>query len=392
MDEKGFRQYLEIKFENEHTKRQYFERTKQFENWLKKKNDKHIENADESDLNNWKSYVLKEHSSWTLYLHSIKNYYIFKHASQAEILKEIIKEIPPNTNRKQINMLWTDFEKNILKVKEKHIDPEHYTLLNLLWSEMESSDILNLYISDVDFERRLIAVGDKQYQATKTAWDALEELVVPENRGKKERLFNITSPRAIQQITRTNLGECGLTPNRIRQSCRDALSIAGKTVIFKTFKQPYAQTSTLPQKPTDSYDKKPKKLFDMLVEEISSFGGRLRLRIEKIKDENDLQRLLEGYLLAAFPDEKIYPEFPFKGHKPRSTIDFVIGEEKIPIEVEFAGTKTMGEHKRYGSSQVNEYLEHRKIEKGILVIGDKDRDYNNKKENGLLGKVYIMVI
>ena len=393
MDEKGFKQYLEIKFENEDTRRQYFERTKQFENWLETGNDKHIENADECDLNRWAHYVLKELSSyWTLYLHSIKQYYLFTHAPQAEILKKIIKEMPSTTKRKHISMLWTDWERSISKAKEKHIEPKHYALLNLLWSEMESSDILNLYISDVDFESRLITVGDKQYQATERAWDALEELVVPENRGKKERLFNITSPRRLQQIVDGNLGEWGLKPKNIWQSCRDALPIAGRTVIFETTK-PYAQISTSPQKPTDLNNKKSKKLFDRLVEEISNFGGRLRTRIVTIKNEKELQRLLEGYLLAAFPDEKIFPEFPFKGHKPKSTIDFVIGEEeKIPIEVKFAETKTMGTHKRDGSGQVIEYLEHRKKDKGIVVIGDKDRDYNNKKENGLLSKVYIMVI
>jgi len=75
-------------------------------------------------------------------------------------------------------------------------------------------------------------------------------------------------------------------------------------------------------------------LEDMEEEE---FGTRAEIQeqIKKIKNEKEFQTLLEGYLLATFPDQRIIREFGFKGWKiADSQIDFVVGkDQRIPIEV-----------------------------------------------------------
>ena len=86
-----------------------------------------------------------------------------------------------------------------------------------------------------------------------------------------------------------------------------------------------------------------------------------------------MQRILEGYLLATFPEGIISREFRFEGYEGDSIIDFAVGNaQKIPIEVKFV-KKKIRDYRSKGSGQVEEFLENRRIKKGILVIGIKDR-------------------
>jgi hypothetical protein len=134
-------------------------------------------------------------------------------------------------------------------------------------------------------------------------------------------------------------------------------------------------------------------LFDRLVEEIRNFGNKMHERIPQIKDEGEFKRLLEGYLLAALSGEIIAPEFHFRGYgKADSIIDFTIGrDQKIPIEVKLTEKKIRDDIGK-GSGQVKEFLVSCGSDKGILVIGDKERDPERRKHSGMQDNVYVIVI
>ena len=256
---------------------------------------------------------------------------------------------------------------------------------------MKVKDILQLCFSDIDFEKRLItSPTGETFGARWKAWGALEKYITKDRKGKMDPLFK-TGYRNHLIITKKYLGMYGLTPDKIWESCKCDLVDAGRTAIF--FSEPNIKPiSKIGEKQTVESTGS-KDLFDRLVEEIMNFGNRIHERINQVKNENEFKRLLEGYLLATFPDELVTSEFPFKGFgKADSKIDFTIGRDsKIPIEVKLAEEK-ISEHIRKGSGQVNEFLKHYGSSRGILVIGDKERDPERRKHSGIQDNVFILVI
>jgi hypothetical protein len=274
------------------------------------------------------------------------------------------------------------------KAEETGIKDQHRALLNLLWSEMKSEEIINLNVSDIDFQNRLIASPESgnKFQVTQRTWDALEKYIPGEKRNRSERLFS-TGLRNLQIITNKYFGSAGQTPNSLRKSCQSDFIEAGKQERFGLATQPdNISSSTVRIEPETN-------LFDSLIQEVKNFGNRVHDQIGQIKNERDFKRLLEGYLLAAFPDETITSEFHFRGIGiADSIIDFVIGrKQKIPIEVKVAEKKIRDDMGK-GSGQVKEFLRSCGSNKGILVIADKERDPERQKHSGMQDSVYIIVI
>ena len=392
MDEDRFQKFLEDKYQKP-TIRLYFERTREFDKWLFKQRQKNIDDADESDIRSWASYIQKTVKKCQPYFSGIKTYYRWRHKDQMEnLMTEILRKLPSAQKAPQNTIRWKDFESIMMEVERTNISLEYRVLLNLLWSEMKSEEILNLYVSDVDFEKRLITspAGAKTFCVTHKAWRALEEYKPVDKRGKVERLFS-KGLRVLQHTTQKYLGMHGLTPSKIRKSCLDDLPDTGRTIRFAA--EPNKEVVSRIEHEQTEGSISQKDLFDRLVEEIGNFGNRMHQRINQVKDEHEFQRLLEGYLLATFPDELVTPEFPFKGFGKRdSKIDFTIGNaSKIPIEVKLA-EKKFSEDIRKGSGQVNEFLKHYGSSKGILVIGDKERDPERRKHSGIQDNVFILVI
>jgi len=393
MVEDGFKKFLQDRY-RENTVRMYFERVRDFEGWLfKHQRKKEIENADESDVRSWASYVQKEVPKCQPYFHGIREYYRYKRKEKIEnLITKILRELPspPKTRRSPFH--WTDFEMMMSKTEEKSIKPEYRVLLNLLWSEMKSEEILNLYVSDIDFENRLITspTSGKTFRVTWKAWDVLEKYIPINKRGKVEPLFSI-GLRSLQNVTKKYFGMYGQTPNKLRKSCLDDLFDAGRTTRFAT--EPNKEPSSRIKHDQIKESMISKDLFDRLVEEIRNFGNKMHERIEQIKGEKEFKRLLEGYLLATLSDEIIAPEFHFRGYENAdSIIDFAIGrDQKIPIEVKLT-EKKIRDHIGKGSEQVKEFLKSCGSSKGILVIGDKKRDPERLKLSTIQDRVYSLII
>jgi integrase len=395
MDENGFRKFLEDRYQGS-TPRTYFERAKGFEEWLyehQKKKD--IEDANESDVRNWASYVQNEIPKCQPYFYGVRAYYRYKRKDKmGNLITEILRKLPsPSKIQRKSTIRWTEFEAIMLKVEET-ISPEYCALFNLLWSEMKSEEILNLYISDIDFENRLIAspTSEKTFRVTWKTWEALEKYKPINERGKSEPLFSI-GLRALQHNTRKYLGVYGLTPSKLRRSCKEDLPDAGRTIRFAP--EPKKEPSSIIRHEQTEEPITLRNPFDRLVEEIRNFGNRVHYRIGQIKDEGVFKRLLEGYLLAAFPDEIITPEFHFRGYGRRdSKIDFAIGrDQKIPIEAKLTEEKIRDDIGK-GLGQVKEFLEHVGLasNRGILVVMDKKRDPERLKLSRIEGNVHIVII
>ncbi|MCK4313365.1 tyrosine-type recombinase/integrase [Candidatus Bathyarchaeota archaeon] len=393
MDEKGFIRFLKARELAEVTRRAYVIAVKEFERWLCEHLNKSLEEANKSDLR-----ACELLTSNPPYPYGVRAYYHYLGGPSSDenvetITSEIIPKLPKSPPRNLLR--WTEF-RNIMEQAEKNaIRARDRALLNVLWSRMKSKEILQLRRSDIDFEKKVITTRPpdrKTYRVTPEAWDALEKYIPIESRGERKHLFpKIRSARSVQQITQKYFGFRNIVPNRLRKSCKEDLYEEGKKRRFYQLdKKPSSRIEKTPKK------KQKRRLFLRLVEEIENFGSRVHNRISKIKDEKEFQRILEGYLLAIFPEEIITHEFRFKGYEDDSIIDFAVGKApKIPIEVKFAKGKIRG-FLADGSEQVKEFLESRRIKKGILVIVSKDRGRAHelaRKFNGLQPNgVHVIII
>lgn len=334
-----------------------------FEGWLFEHFKKSLEDVNQSDLRAYEE--LKRNIA---YVRGVSVYY--EHIGKNEIADMIVREIRPKLRKYRPKDLlrWTDFRNIMKQAEKKRISDKDRALLNILWSCMKTRIILELRRSDIDFEKRVVTsrVDLKTYRLTPEAWDALEKYILPENRDEK-KLFPI-GVRAVTTITEKYSDMRKITPNLLRKSCEADFIEEGKK---RRFSIPDKKPSIRIEKPPKKKQKR--RLFTRLVEEIENFGSKAHYRISKIKDETEFQNILEGYLRATFPEDIISREFRFEGYEGDSRIDFAVGKaQKIPIEVKFAKEK-IRDYRSKGSGQVEEFLESRRIKKGILVIGIKDR-------------------
>jgi integrase len=387
MDEKGFRANLERRRLDLKTVRAYIHHAKKIEKWLSK----NLDEATGTDIRRWANAQRGELKSFSSYVSAIRAYY--QYVPIKGMLEEI-DSIPPIGRPPRRNNIipWCDFKDVITEVEKEGTNEEYLIILNLLWSEMHPNEILQLRVSDIDFDRYIItshlSSKPKTYYATKEAWGALKRRIPSSDIGKTGHLLEkIRSVRSIQGITETYFGKLGLKPKDLRRSCLEDLKNAGRTVRFVT--------NTVETMPKEEPLTKPpiiaKNLFDKLVQEIMNFGERVHHLLPKCR-EKDLQRLLEGYILATFPDEAVSHEFSFK----HSRIDVTFGTRpSIPIEVKLSSENEKIRNKiGQGSEQANEFLKASGSRKGILVIVDRKHDPETKREyNGTWrNDVYVIVI
>lgn len=388
MDKDGFRKFLREKnLKDSSTIRLYVQSVARFEEWLyRDQPKKSFEDANARDIRNWSNIVKR-----TNYLSGVKKYYLSKH--NQEMVTEIAKIIKgrPKEKPKQRLFDWKSFRDGMSKAEQKGINDRNRVLLNLLWSKMKSTEILDLHFSDIDFENKLIIPFDSEekYRITQEAWDAIDKYVSIGDRDKSGKLFSIKE-RALAIITKKYFGGVNQKPNTLRESCKEDVVNLGEITRFVM----ETQQRTISQVPPESTKKRTKTLFDKLVQEIENFGSKMPERIQQIKEEKDFRLMLLGYLLATFSDEIITPEFYFKGDEEDSIIDFAIGrDQKIPIEVKLVRPKEkLRDYLSQGSGQANEFLKSHGSKKGILVIGDQKRDPERRKHSGLHDNVYIIVV
>lgn len=395
MDGKGFKKFMVRDGLKENTRATYIIAVKDFERWLLENQYKRLEDADEHDVRSWAHQIPQAN-----YLYGLKKYYRYKPPKDRRLIA-VIKEMKgkwrqlPRAPRDSFG--WKEFRRIMSAAEEIPIKDRDRALLNLLWSEMNSHKILDLLISDIDFENRLIRSRHNgiTYHVMKEAWDALEKYVSEEDRGKTDPLFltpkGSMNERTLQRITEKYFDSVKQKPKDFRRHCRDDLMNVGRRGRFgyKSDKKPIAKRGQIERLSIK------RNLFKRLVEEIKRFGSRkdIQERIKKMEKEREFQTLLEGYLLAIFPDLRISREFSFKGWKiAESKIDFVVGkDQRVPIEVKLA-QKDIGDHLRKGPGQVKEFLRYSGTRKGILVIGDQERNPERQKHSGMQDRVHIIII
>jgi len=390
MDEKGFIRFLNDKGK----KAKYLSHVTTVERYLSANFGKSLEEANKNDIRACTALL----TSNPTYPYGVRLYYQYlDNANAKEIIKIINTEIIPKLRKpKPQNFLrWTEFRNRMKQLEKKGISARDKALLNILWSRMKVKQIRHLRKSDINFEKKVITTrppDQKTYRVTPEAWEALNHIPI-ERRGERKKLFpKITSDRAVQTITKKHFGIMKITPNRLRLSCEKDLYEAGKQTRF----------SVLDKKPSSRIEKPPKKkqkrrLFLRLVEAIENFGRNNHHRMSTIKDEEEFQRILEGYLRATFPDETITPELPYKGYDETSPrTDFAVGKApKIPIELKFA-RGNIRDYLAEGSGQVKEFLKSSGSKKGILAILSEDRGRVHERTrefSGLQnGDVHVVMI
>jgi site-specific recombinase XerD len=240
MDEERFRDFLQKKKKAQKTAKAYVSYVKKLETYLLNyKGGKRLEEASIGDI---KDFVLwfrtgMAKSSVNPYLSGFQKYYEY---IRKDILRDTIKEMKRDRRSKSDNLItWEHFEESMDKADRIHISKRDRCLLNLLWSRMDSDTILQLAISDIDFERRRIisrianTSTERVFYVTKRAWHALEEHVSVEVRGTAKPLFSINE-RRLQQIVKRYFADRGQTPIKLRLSCEQDIVQAGEKERFVT--------------------------------------------------------------------------------------------------------------------------------------------------------------
>jgi site-specific recombinase XerD len=239
MDEKGFREFLQKKEKKERTVKAYTSYVKKLERYLSDhQSGKQLEDATLGDIKDFVFWLKrKAKSPANPYLSGFQQYY--EHISK-EGLSDAIKEMKRDRLQKSDNLIaWEDFEKRMDEADRIRISNRDRCLLNLLWSRMDSNIILQLSISDIDFEKHQITSRivdprtERIFHVTKRAWDALERYVPIENRGTAKPLFSINE-RRLQQIAKDYFVGKGQTPIKLRLSCEKDLVQAGERERFVT--------------------------------------------------------------------------------------------------------------------------------------------------------------
>jgi len=380
MDKEKFKKFLETKGNKSFD--DYVKTVRGFEKWLGRNWNKSLDEANESDLLEYKKKLTRN----SLYAYGVRAYYNCLHRD--EMVQTIDREIIPDllkSRAKSALLRWSRYDDKLEKAK---VSKEKLTLLYLLWSEMKPNEIRRLWKSDVDFERLIITSrsSEKEYRVTQKAWNALRQYT----RGVSERkeLFAM-GIRNLQKLTKKHVDR---TPTVIQKSCKADLFDEGREARFAH--RPDEKTILTEEKEVEEKSLVKENLFNSLVKEIRKFGESKSFHhlIAKMNEEEELHRLLEGYLLAAFSDEIVTHEFPFKGFGPgESRMDITVGDPKIPIEVKLK-TNSIGKYLKDGYSEVRAFLKSSRSRKGILVIGDKERDPANRKFNRMHDGVHTIVI
>lgn len=389
MDKEGFKKFLMAKRDTPSTStiNGYVKAVGGFEKWLFSRWKKRLDEANESDLRGYKKLTRNP-----VYAYGVRAYYNYL-GNRPEMVQTIDSEIIPNLRKSRSKprpLRWSRYETILKKAEEEGVSQEKLTLLNLLWSEMKPEEILQLRKSDVDFERLLITsrTDGEKYRVTQKAWNALRQYT----RDVSERTNMFTMGiRNLQKLTQKRVER---TPTMIRKSCKDDLFDEGREARFAH--RPDEKTILTEEKEVEEKSLVKENLFDSLIKEIRKFGQSkwIHYEIAKMNKEEELHRVLEGYLLATFPDELIAHEFRFKGYEKKdSIIDITVGDPKIPVEVKLARTHVkIRDYIGNGSEKVKEFLKSSGSRKGILVIGDKERDPERRKFIGMNDGVYTIVI
>jgi len=365
--------------------RAYVYSVKRFKKWLQDSGSKRkLDNANKEDVHSFWTHLQKKNTpprTISLIFVGLSKYYEYRHRREMVKAIEEIQSRLPSPQPIPHKLSWDSFQKIIEVAKNDGLSDEKLTLLNLLWSEMKVPDILGLWISDIDFKNRCITSSNtkEKYGVTKNAWLALENYVPTEDRGAKKELFKIRSARAVQRMTEDYFGLKGQTPLGLRKCCENDLIEAGRTVRFG-YKEDRKSGSEAKQEQDEKPITKRDLSFRTLVQEIENFGEKIHERIPKLKDEGELQSLLEAYLYGAFPKETIIHEYGFRDDIGHRWCDIVIGKDrKFGIEVKLADEKII-KPVRDGQRQIKEFLSKYPKSKGIVVVGDKKSDFERREE------------
>ena len=244
MDEKEFKEFCRINRLREQTINTYVSNVKKFEAYLLEyRGGKGLEGANPRDIKDFISWSARETKSPRSLLYGIERYYVsIRGDEMIKAIKKIKDELPKSTARvaarTRMLITWDDFQKCMEKAEKVGIKDRDRALLNLLWSRMVSREILQLRISDIDFEKFHIKgpISGSNFYVTEKAWDALIKNIPLEERDKRKRLFPIR-PRNLQYITKRYFKELGQTPSRLRQSCETELIKTGEKRMFKVSKE-----------------------------------------------------------------------------------------------------------------------------------------------------------
>jgi len=264
MDEKEFKEFLKSENLHERTIKNYVSHVKKLERYLlEHKGGKELGRVDYGDIKDFVAVSARELRSTSSLLWGIKKYYYsINRKDVVEAIKKLLLELPKSKAladaRTRVFITQNDFQKCMEKAEKTSISDRNRALLNLLWSRMALKKILQLRISEIDFEKYYIKshINGTKFYVTKKAWDALEKYIPIEEREKTNRLFRMHR-RNLQIITKKYFKELGQPPSKLRQSCERELIKAGERSMFVVLEE-------RPQKPKTEVGVSKKKVEELV--------------------------------------------------------------------------------------------------------------------------------
>jgi site-specific recombinase XerD len=287
MDEVEFRKFLKDGGMSENTVKAYISHMNKFE-WYLRARGNELEEANRGDIKDFARWGVREFKrtcTINSYLYGIQKYYEFK---EKDKMVETIKKLPrykrPKSKARLDLLNWDDFQKFMKGVEKNGISNRDRALLNLLWSRMSAKEILQLKISNLNFEECHIILRSGTRYVSERAWVALEQYVPIEERGKKKRLFRIgaraMSMRTFHHITQRYFGKIGQTAFKLRLGFEKEIMEEGEKRAYDMFR--VIQEKTHKSEADISVPKKKKERLFIPTEVLENIPQEVRKTIKGI--------------------------------------------------------------------------------------------------------------
>lgn len=192
------------------TKARYWEVVNSYRKWLANRR------PDATNAQEFLAYLRSKGyrpRSVLLYYHALRLFLGFR-GIQFKVKLRKPRELPPYHSQEEIEKLITQAEVGLYHQKQWHKERNKAMILTFCYTGMREQELLNLKVSDINFERRLLFI--RQGKGRKDRMIPLSEKLIAPLRsqcaGKSGRdiVFNGLNPRSVYRVVTKLAAACGL--------------------------------------------------------------------------------------------------------------------------------------------------------------------------------------
>lgn len=205
----AYRKHLDLCDLAPKTKARYWEVVNSYHKWLGKRR------PDATTAQEYIAYLRSKGyrpRSVLLYYHALRLFLSFR-GIQFNLKLRKPKELPPYHSQAEIEALITQAGIGLYHQKQWQKDRNKALILTFAYTGLRKSELRNLRVGDIDFERRLISVIQGKGQKDRVI-PLAERLIEPlksqcKGKGNREKVFSLNS-KSVQRVVTGLAKACGL--------------------------------------------------------------------------------------------------------------------------------------------------------------------------------------